>query len=163
MPLPEVLRNRDFNLYCSGVVLSQLGKPREVYMEPANKFVAEFIGTSNFIPGTIGAATAEHHSVETANGPLFLGTADKHPLGAEVVVSIRPEAVSLSTASRPGVPNEWHGTVVTRAFLGDSVDHVVAVGKQEMRARTNPEISIEPGTQVYLQLDPSKISLVPVG
>jgi iron(III) transport system ATP-binding protein len=141
----------------------QLGKPREVYMEPANKFVAEFIGTSNFIPGTIGAATAEHHSVETANGPLFLGTADKHPLGAEVVVSIRPEAVSLSTASRPGVPNEWHGTVVTRAFLGDSVDHVVAVGKQEMRARTNPEISIEPGTQVYLQLDPSKISLVPVG
>jgi iron(III) transport system ATP-binding protein len=141
----------------------QLGKPREVYMEPANKFVAEFIGTSNFIPGTIGAATAEHHSVETANGPLFLGTADKHPVGAEVVVSIRPEAVSLSTASRPGVPNEWHGTVVTRAFLGDSVDHVVAVGKQEMRARTNPEISIEPGTQVYLQLDPSKISLVPVG
>ena len=141
----------------------QLGKPREVYMEPANKFVAEFIGTSNFIPGTIGAATAQHHSVETANGSLFLEPADKHPLGAEVVVSIRPEAVSLSTASRPGVPNEWHGTVVTRAFLGDSVDHVIAVGKQEMRARTNPEISIEPGTQVYLQLDPSKISLVPVG
>ena len=141
----------------------QLGRPREVYMEPANKFVAEFIGTSNFIPGTIGAATAEHHSVETANGPLFLGTADKHPVGADVVVSIRPEAVSLSTASRPGVPNEWHGTVVTRAFLGDSVDHVVTVGKQEMRARTNPEISIEPGTHVYLQLDPAKISLVPVG
>ena len=145
----------------SGSVV-QLGKPREVYMEPANKFVAEFIGTSNFIPGTIGAATAQHHSVETANGPLYLEPADKHPLGAEVVVSIRPEAVSLTTASRPGVPNEWHGTVVTRAFLGDSVDHVVAVGKQEMRARTNPEISIEPGTQVYLQLDPSKISLVPV-
>jgi iron(III) transport system ATP-binding protein len=146
----------------SGSVV-QLGKPREVYMEPANRFVAEFIGTSNFIPGTIGAATAQHHSVETANGPLYLEPADKHPLGAEVVVSIRPEAVSLTTASRPGVPNEWHGTVVTRAFLGDSVDHVVAVGKQEMRARTNPDISIEPGTQVYLQLDPSKISLVPVG
>jgi iron(III) transport system ATP-binding protein len=146
----------------SGSVV-QLGKPREVYMEPANRFVAEFIGTSNFIPGTIGAATAQHHSVETANGPLYLEPADKHPLGAEVVVSIRPEAVNLTTASRPGVPNEWHGTVVTRAFLGDAVDHVVAVGKQEMRARTNPDISIEPGTQVYLQLDPSKISLVPVG
>jgi iron(III) transport system ATP-binding protein len=146
----------------SGAVV-QLGKPREVYTEPANKFVAEFIGTSNFIPGTVGAASGEHHSVETANGPLFLAPADKHPLGSDVVVSIRPEAVTLTTASRPGVHNEWHGTVVTRAFLGDSVDHVVAVGKQEMRARTNPDVSIEPGTQVYLQLDPSKISLVPVG
>ena len=78
------------------------------------------------------------------------------------MVSIRPEAVNLSRESVPGVANEWHGTVVTRAFLGDAVDHVVAVGKHEIRARTNPEISIEPGTQVYLQLDPSKISLVPV-
>ena len=81
MALPEVLRNRDFDLYWAGVVLSQIGT---------------------------------------------------------------------------------RGTVVTRAFLGDAVDHVVAVGKHEIRARTNPDISIEPGTQVYLQLDPSKISLVPV-
>jgi iron(III) transport system ATP-binding protein len=141
----------------------QLGKPREVYMEPANRFVAEFIGTSNFIPGTIGEATADHHSVETAQGRLFLEPADKLPIGSEVVVSIRPEAVDLTTQSRPGAPNEWHGQVVTRAFLGDSVDHVVAVGKQEVRARTSPDVSIEPGTQVYLQLDPAKISLVPVG
>jgi iron(III) transport system ATP-binding protein len=140
----------------------QMGKPREIYMDPTNRFVAEFIGTSNFIPGTIGAATAEHHSVETANGPLYLDSADKLALGSEVVVSIRPEAVDLTTQSRPGVRNEWHGTVVTRAFLGDSVDHVVTIGKQEMRARTSPDISIEPGRQVYLQLDPAKISLVPV-
>ena len=59
--------------------------------------------------------------------------------------------------------NEWHGTVVARAFLGDAVDHVVAVGKHEIRARVNPSVSFEPGTQVYLQLDPTKISLVPVG
>jgi iron(III) transport system ATP-binding protein len=141
----------------------QMGKPRQIYMDPANRFVAEFIGTSNFIPATIGAGTAQHHSVETANGPLYLDPADQLALGTEVVVSIRPEAVGLSTESRAGVRNEWHGTVITRSFLGDSVDHVVAVGKQEMRARTSADISIEPGTQVYLQLDPSKISLVPVG
>ena len=86
------------------------------------------------------------------------------PVGGEVVVSIRPEAVDLATESSLGaVRNEWHGTVVTRAFLGDAVDHVVAVGKHELRARVNPSVSIEPGTQVYLRLDPSKISLVPVG
>ncbi len=146
----------------SGAVV-QLGKPREVYTDPTNKFVAEFIGTSNFIPATIGERSGTRYVVETTNGTLHIDAAHELPVGHDVVVSIRPEAVELSTQSRPGVPNEWNGTVVTRAFLGDAVDHVVAVGKQEIRVRTNPDISIEPGSQVYLQLDPSKISLVPVG
>jgi iron(III) transport system ATP-binding protein len=141
----------------------QLGKPREVYMDPANKFVAEFIGTSNFIPATIGQHSGTHYVVETNNGRLYIDSAHDLPPGHEVVVSIRPEAVQLSTEPQAGAANEWSGTVVTRAFLGDAVDHVVAVGKQEVRVRTNPGISIEPGTQVYLQLDPAKISLVPVG
>ena len=142
----------------------QLGKPREIYESPSNKFVAEFIGTSNFIPGTVGSAQAGQHSVDTANGRLVIESGSDLPAGSDVVVSIRPEAVELSTASRAGqVANEWHGTVVARAFLGDAVDHVIAVDKHEIRARVNPSVSIEPGTQVYLQLDPTKISLVPVG
>ena len=142
----------------------QLGKPREVYETPANKFVAEFIGTSNFIPGTVGAVQGGRYCVETANGTLFIESGSDLPTGSDVVVSIRPEAVELSTQSRAGqVANEWQGTVVARAFLGDAVDHVVAVGKHEIRARVNPSVSFEPGTEVCLQLDPAKISLVPVG
>jgi iron(III) transport system ATP-binding protein len=142
----------------------QLGKPREVYESPANKFVAEFIGTSNFIPGTVGSRQGDQHSVETTNGRLILHSGADLPAGSDVVVSIRPEAVTLSAESQAGqVANEWHGSVVARAFLGDAVDHVVAVGKHEIRARVNPSVSIEPGAQVYLQLDPTKISLVPVG
>jgi iron(III) transport system ATP-binding protein len=142
----------------------QLGKPREIYESPSNKFVAEFIGTSNFIPGTVGSAQGGQHSVDTANGRLVIESGSDLPAGSDVVVSIRPEAVELTTASRAGhVANEWHGTVVARAFLGDAVDHVIAVGKHEIRARVNPSVSIEPGTQVHLQLDPTKISLVPVG
>ena len=142
----------------------QLGKPREVYESPVNKFVAEFIGTSNFIPGTVGSPRAGQNCVETVSGTLILESGADLPTGSDVVVSIRPEAVELSTESRAGqVANEWHGTVVTRAFLGDAVDHVVAVGQHEVRARVNPSVSFEPGTQVYLQLDPAKISLVPAG
>ncbi len=102
--------------------------------------------------------------VDTTTAGCYLDPPADVAVGEEVVVSIRPEAVDLALDSSLGaVRNEWHGTVVTRAFLGDAVDHVVAVGKQELRARVNPSVSIEPGTQVYLRLDPSKISLVPVG
>ncbi len=52
--------------------------------------------------------------------------------------------------------------MTTRAFLGDAVDHVVAVGKHEIRARCLPHISHAPGTTVYLDMDPAKLSLVPV-
>ena len=141
----------------------QVGRPRDVYENPNCKFVAEFIGTSNFIKGNVATRAGERYTVNTSDGPLELFSPVELPPGQEVVVSIRPEAVDVSRESRGGtVANEWTGTVLTRAFLGDAVDHVVGVGKHELRARGNPSVSIEPGTEVYLQMDPAKLALVPV-
>ena len=142
----------------------QLGKPREIYENPNNKFVAEFIGTSNFLSGKVQSRQNDQYEIATSGGPLSLTSqADVAP-GAEVVVSIRPEALTLDTSSaRAGQANVWQGIVRTRAFLGDAVDHIVAVGEQELRARGNPSVSVEPGVQVQVHLDPSKLSLVPAG
>lgn len=146
----------------SGNVM-QLGRPREIYENPNCKFVAEFIGTSNFIAGNVVGKEGDRYCVNTIDGRLVLDSAAAVPIGADVIVSIRPEAVEISTSSRAGeVPNEWAGTVLTRAFLGEAVDHVVAVGKHEIRARGNPAVSIAQGTDVYLRLDPSKLALVPI-
>jgi iron(III) transport system ATP-binding protein len=142
----------------------QLGKPREIYTNPNSRFVAEFIGTSNFLNGTVSARDGDSVTVDTTEGRLRVRTAAAVPVGSEAIVSIRPEAVDISTSSAGGtVPNEWTGEVVTRAFLGDSVDHVVKVGKAEVRNRSNPNLSIEPGTTVFLRMDPDKLTLVPVG
>lgn len=59
------------------------------------------------------------------------------------------------------MPAEWTGTVVTRAFMSDVVDHIVAVGKQEIHCRSSPTVSIQPGTEVHLSVDPAKVTLVP--
>jgi iron(III) transport system ATP-binding protein len=147
----------------SGQVV-QLGKPREIYENPNNKFVAEFIGTSNFLSGKVQQRRGDQYEIATSGGSLSLTSqADVAP-GHEVVVSIRPEALTLDVdGTRSGQPNVWAGTVRTRAFLGDAVDHIVAVGEQELRARGNPSVSVEPGAQVQVHLDPSKLSLVPAG
>ncbi|MDQ1664965.1 MAG: iron(III) transport system ATP-binding protein, partial [Actinomycetota bacterium] len=114
--------------------------------------------------GVVRGREGERHTVETTDGQLVLDSAAALPAGTEVIVSIRPEAVEVSRDAHPnGVANEWSGKVLTRAFLGDAVDHVVGVGKNELRTRSNPETSIEPGTTVFLRLDPAKLSLVPVG
>jgi iron(III) transport system ATP-binding protein len=140
----------------------QLGKPRAIYENPQSKFVAEFIGTSNFIDGTVASRDGDRHVVETRDGRLSLDSAAHVAPGTEVVVSIRPEAVMLTTEHPAGAENVWEGNVTTRAFLGDAVDHVVAVGKHEIRARCLPHISHAPGTSVYLDMQPGKLSLVPV-
>jgi iron(III) transport system ATP-binding protein len=141
----------------------QLGKPREIYDNPSNRFVAEFIGTSNFLTGTVRERRDDQYEVTTAGGSLALASQADVAKGSDVIVSIRPEALTLSPdVTQAGRPNVWQGVVRTRAFLGDAVDHIVAVGDQELRTRGNPSVSIEPGSNVELHLDPSKLSLVPV-
>jgi iron(III) transport system ATP-binding protein len=141
----------------------QLGKPREIYENPQNKFVAEFIGTSNFIQGTVATREGQRYAVETTEGRLVLDSGAAVQTGNEVVVSIRPECVGLSTSRPAAVENVWTGTVTTRAFLGDAVDHVIAVGKHEIRARCLPSVSVPPGTRVFLHMEVDKLSLVPIG
>lgn len=58
--------------------------------------------------------------------------------------------------------NVSSGRVVTRAFIGESVDHVIAVGKHEIRAHCHPGVSVAPGTDVYLRLEAQHLSLVPL-
>jgi iron(III) transport system ATP-binding protein len=140
----------------------QFGKPRDIYENPQSKFVAQFIGTSNFIDGTVTARNGDRYVVETLDGRLTLDAALDVPQGTEVVVSIRPEAVMLTTERPVDAVNVWEGNVTTRAFLGDAVDHVVSVGKRDIRARCLPHISHAPGTTVYMQMDPAKLALVPV-
>jgi iron(III) transport system ATP-binding protein len=145
--------------------IEQVGKPREVYTNPATKFVAEFIGTSNFVKGIVVSVSDDEVVTDTVEGRLVSrGIKVRPAVGAEVLLSIRPESVDISTSSRNDTAaNEWSGQVRTRAFMGDAVDHVVGVGKLEIRNRSNPTQSIEPGTRVYLTFDPDKVALVPVG
>jgi iron(III) transport system ATP-binding protein len=142
----------------------QVGKPREVYTRPANQFVAEFVGVSNFVRGTTAAVSDGCMRIETGEGALWSTDGTELPAGTEVLLSVRPESLEISADSRAGTArNEWRGSVLTRAFLGDSTDHVVGVGKYKLRVRSNPTISIEPGREVYLRAAPENIVIVPLG
>ena len=144
--------------------IEQIGKPREIYTRPKTQFVAEFIGTSNFVAGTVAGTLGNTLRIKTAEGTLWGPPSSTLTCGDEVLVALRPENLMISTERDAGeVPNEWRGSVTTRAFMGDSVDHVVGVGKLELRVRCNPSISIAPGTEVYLTVDPANVALVPAG
>jgi iron(III) transport system ATP-binding protein len=141
--------------------VEQIGRPRDIYEAPKTRFVADFIGTSNFIEGVVESRDGGAYLVRTPDGDLRVRSEDDFPVGAPVVVSARPEHVALMPGSDGGGPNRWRGRVEARAFLGESVDHVVSVGSREIRARCNSTISIPPETDVTLVFTEDAFSLIP--
>ncbi len=142
--------------------IMQVGRPRDIYEKPANQFVAEFIGTSNFISGTASNREGEFLLVDTDAGQLRVTVETSLPVGAPIILAVRPEGISMSAEAPTGTePNEWSGEVITRSFLGDSVDHIVRVGEHELRVRAPSAVSIAPGTAVALRVDPANLSVIP--
>jgi iron(III) transport system ATP-binding protein len=144
-----------------GGKVEQVGRPREVYSEPASQFVADFIGSSNFIPGTVSgrAGSDRRYEVKTVGGDVLAPSQFDLGIGDSVVVAVRPESLSLETAASAEGP--WHGTVETRAFLGEAVDHIVRIGDLKLQVRVNPSISIEAGTPVKVCFAKDACSVLP--
>lgn len=142
--------------------LMQVGRPRDIYHEPANRFVASFIGVSNFLDGVVARRSGSETRIETADGDLWTSRDVSFAEGDEVSLSLRPENLDIEVddETRALGSNELAGTILTRGFLGESTDHIVSVGKLELRVRSNPKISHSPGTHVRVKVDPADVVVV---
>jgi iron(III) transport system ATP-binding protein len=146
--------------------LEQIGRPRDIYEAPASLFVADFIGTSNFIAGKItGQEGTGVFRVETAVGEVLAMVTSDRPLtaGTDVTVSVRPQDVGMvkEPAAVRGV-GRWPGIVRAREYLGEYVDHFVEVGEgTNVRVRTGARNTLGPDTEVVLSLEPGHSTLLP--
>ncbi len=100
--------------------LMQIGAPRELYRAPRSRFVAEFIGETNFLPGQIRAVSADALVVETPVGPIRAAK----PVGAwqegqTIWCSIRPESWRI-LAEGQNTPNEFRATLRDAMYLGQA-------------------------------------------
>jgi iron(III) transport system ATP-binding protein len=143
--------------------IEQVGRPRDVYERPSSRFVADFIGTSNFLDGVVEAREGSRYRVKTDAGVLIVPSDADFAPGAAVVVAARPEHIELTPGANGVGPNVWNGRVEVRSFLGEVVDHVVSVGTHELRARCNSKISIPPPTNVTVRFHEEAFSLIPAG
>jgi iron(III) transport system ATP-binding protein len=143
--------------------IEQVGRPRDVYEKPNSRFVADFIGTSNFIDGVVEAKEGSSYRVRTDDGPLVVPSDATFAAGDRVVVAARPEHIEITPGSNGVSANVWNGRIAVRSFLGEVVDHVVSVGSRELRARCNSKVSIPPETDVTVRFHEEAFSLIPAG
>ena len=137
--------------------LEQVARPRALYEHPGSRYVAEFLGAGNLLTGAVVRAAGAGVEVSTPQGAVAV--AGEGAPGDEVLVAVRPEAVTLREG--PAAEGEWSGIVRARAFRGDRMEHVVEVEGVDLKVRGSSQISIPPGTQVALVLDEGACSLIP--
>jgi spermidine/putrescine transport system ATP-binding protein len=101
--------------------LLQVGTPREIYEQPANRFVADFIGETNFLNGRILQFQNGLATVTIADSLTMQATcSDPVETGQQVTVTIRPEKIHLHPNGTAPAPDEttFPGRILHAVFLG---------------------------------------------
>ena len=127
----------------------QVAAPKELYERPRTRFVADFVGTNNFIPGRCRSATPAATAVETSLGVLAARGGADVKAGARCVVAVRPENIALGEAGG----NRLLGSVVVASYLGNTLRYDVDVSgtllKVDVRDPWHHEM-LPPGQTVSL-------------
>jgi len=135
--------------------IEQVGTPDEIYECPESRFVADFIGLSDFIVGTVSALHAEQgRAVVTANGlEILVPAMPEMSLGGRVLLFIRPNNVDLLPASHEAGTNVFPGVVDKMTYLGDRNDYRIVLGEGlELRVQTDGKVRFNVGESVNVHL-----------
>jgi iron(III) transport system ATP-binding protein len=132
----EALSMSDRVLVMSGGVVQQIGTPEEVYRQPANRFVAEFVGRVNLITGEVVGWESGQLSLELPGGRRITVHTPAVPKPGSVTLAVRPEAlvVEPSGPSLNGA-NTLDARVHDVAFLGDHYQYELETGGLELSAQ----------------------------
>jgi len=137
--------------------VQQIGTPAQIYEEPANRFVADFIGDTNFLGVTVLAVEGGTARVRTPFGTEIEAPASGCRPGQDATLSIRPEHVGLGAEARGTIAE---GRVVTRKYLGTHSQYVLDVGGTPVTAARwlesgqHPDMAV--GDLVRIGIDPAK-------
>jgi iron(III) transport system ATP-binding protein len=142
----------------------QVGSPREIYERPSNRFVADFIGTTNFIDAQVIEGRGDGHCrVGTAIGMLDVRCLDRLRCGEAVIVSVRPEDVELSEQQPESADRDTicMGAVNAKAFLGEHLDFHVRIGDLVLLARAHPSLRTPVGEKIFVRMRADKCVALP--
>ena len=129
--------------------IQQIGTPEEIYNEPANLFVADFIGESNIFHGRMtGPKKAFFCGAE-------FNCVDPYQKGTVIDAVIRPEDIKITEVDKGQITGE----VLSADFKGTFYNVIVRSGKTEIEA--NSLKYYEPGTEVGMKIAPDNIHIIP--
>lgn len=139
----------------------QVGSPREVYQHPESTFVADFIGSSNLFDGRVAARENGRATVRIGDDVELICEATPDSVD-DVTVSIRPEAITLST-DPPSGPNEFESRVDFKRYLGTETEYHLTSGEFSYVAivqSDRDQAGFNQGTELTAEIPSTSIQLL---
>jgi iron(III) transport system ATP-binding protein len=146
--------------------LLEVGKPDELYLRPAHKITADFLGTANFIPARIeraGDRPWDEMLVATPLGEFVAQRSVEWQPGMAAELFFRPESVEWldENAEANSDANHGSGIVERVTFLGNSADVIMRCGEVALRVRSHPARMPEAGKPVRFSVAPESCIVFP--
>jgi iron(III) transport system ATP-binding protein len=146
----------------NGGTIVQTGTPIQIYDQPYNAFVADFVGAANLIGGVVrhDLGGADTVVLETAGGQLVHGVNPGHTLAHSGSVAIRTVYLQLARDASPSEPNRWTARVKQRAFLGDAIEYILDWHGRDLVARRPVGDVFAENEEVHITVEPSRCVLL---
>ncbi|MCZ8183774.1 MAG: ABC transporter ATP-binding protein [Beijerinckiaceae bacterium] len=155
----EALAVSDRIIVMSNAVIAQEGAPRQLYEEPADVFVADFIGDANLVEAEVVSVAGDRAEVRL--GPVTLSLPARGMKPGKAKLAIRPESLLIVEA---GGPNLLPGTIRKCAYLGNHLDLEIATEAGDFYVTRHGTREIMPeGQPVSLAFADYGVTLVPGG
>ena len=146
-------------------VVQQVGAPLELYDEPANAFVAGFVGTMNMLPGRVRSRAGDSLVLVLAvdgAGDVALPRAADAPEDGDATLGFRPHTVEIAAAQAPLDPRRaWmDGTIGASEFLGEFVRYRIDLGPHPVAvdcAHRAGQPTLAVGSAVRFGIDPAQV------
>jgi len=152
----EALAISDRIIVMNNAVIAQEGTPRELYEQPADRFVADFIGDANLLPVEITSFKDEQAEIRL--GELTRRLPRRGLNGTEGRLAVRPEAFILHDTARPGT---IEARVVRSSYLGSHVEYILASDHGEIFVVDGRiDRVLPPESAVWLELADHGVALV---
>ena len=148
----EALTMSDTIVVMKDGVIQQVGNPIDIYNEPVNAFVANFIGESNIYNATMVGKL----KVKFLNH--VFDCVDDFPLNEKVDVVVRPEDVEMTVIKGKSDDSKLKGKIVTKIFKGIHYEYVLMMGKSEIIAQSTKDYELD--SEVYIDVEPANIQIM---
>ncbi len=145
----------------AGVIIQE-GAPREVYLQPKSKFVANFIGSTNQMTGEVSKVESDGSGeVKTDDGRLKCMLLDGLSVGSKVVVVVRPESINVLLEKPAKDGNVIEGKVGAAMFLGEYLECAIELGKNTLQTHQRYTLQVRRGTPVWVELPAGECMALP--
>jgi ABC-type Fe3+/spermidine/putrescine transport system ATPase subunit len=143
-------------------IVQQIGTPKDIFLKPQNRFVANFIGYSNFLDGKLEEEKGDCFVFHSNNGyRLLVKKNNNFKVGQEVTLTIKPENVKIANDLLQGDWNYIDGKVLSNDYVGSTTSYDIQTSKGDILKTS--VLGLAPyslNTDVKLYLDPNSLLIL---